>query len=31
MEELKTLVVFAALVYLAIVLNSISKKFPKKA
>ncbi len=30
-DELKTLVVFAALVYLAIVLNSISKKFPKKA
>ncbi len=31
MSELKSLVVFAAFTYLAFILNSISKKFPKKA
>lgn len=31
MSELKTLVLFAAFAYVALVLNRISKKFPKKA
>jgi len=31
MNELKTLVIFAFFVYLALIFNNISKKFPKKA
>ena len=31
MSELKTLVLFAAFAYVSIVLNRISKRFPKKA
>jgi hypothetical protein len=31
MSELKTLILFAAFVYVTLILRRISKKFPKKA